>query len=281
MLPVLFEIGGVPVTSFGVFMALSFLVGGWVGTREMRRRGGDPEVIWDLMLYAAVGGIIGAKLYYLILHWPDTVADPGRAILSRAGLVWYGGFFAAWLLVWWRVRRLGLSLRWIGDVLTPTMALGYAIGRMGCFLVGDDYGRPTDVPWAIAFPQGAPPSTAANLREQFGVSIPASIPGDAVLAVHPTQLYEVALTLVIFAIVWRLRTRIATPGVLFGIYLALAGVQRFIVEIYRAKDDRFFGVLSVAQLLSLALVVGGAVAAWRFARRGGGTQVAPPAAVEP
>lgn len=279
MFPVLFEFGGVTVTSFGVFMALSFLVGGWVGTREMHRRGGDPEVIWDLMLYAALGGILGAKLYYLILHWPDTVADPGRALLSRAGLVWYGGFIAATLLVAWRVRRLGLSVRWMGDVLAPTLAIGYAIGRMGCFLVGDDYGYPTDLPWAVAFPEGAPPTTAANLR-QFGADIPASVPADAVLAVHPTQLYEVAMTLVIFAVLWRLRTRLSTPGLLFAIYLSLAGVERFVVEIFRAKDDRFFGLLSVAQLLSLALAVGGALAAWRFARAAGGTQVATPAAVE-
>ena len=280
MLPVLFEIGGLTVTSFGVFMALSFLVGGWVATREMHRKGGDPEIIWDLLLWAALGGIAGAKIYYLFLHWPDTVANPGRAILSRAGLVWYGGFIAAALLVAWRVRRTGLSIRWMGDVLAPTLALGYAIGRMGCFLVGDDYGRPTDLPWGVAFPRGAPPSTAANLRG-FGVDIPASVPGDAVLAVHPTQLYEVAMALLMFAILWRLRTRFASPGVLFALYLALAGVERFIVEIFRAKDDRFFGFLSVAQIISLALVVGGVIAARRFARAGAGTQVATPAAVEP
>ena len=281
MLPVLFEIGGLTVTSFGVFMALSFLVGGWVAAREMERRGGDPEVVWDLVLFGAVGGIIGAKLYYLVLHWPATVANPGAAILSRAGLVWYGGFIAAALLVGWRVRRLGLSVPWMGDVVAPTLALGYAIGRMGCFLVGDDYGRPSDLPWAVAFPEGAPPSTAANLRNLFGVDIPPGVPGDTVLAVHPTQLYEVAMALIIFAVLWRLRRRLEpTPGALFAVYLALAGVERFIVEIFRAKDDRLLGPLSVAQLVSLALVAAGAVAFDRFRRSGSGTQVATPAPVD-
>jgi phosphatidylglycerol:prolipoprotein diacylglycerol transferase len=255
MHPVLFKAGGLVVTSFGLMMALAFLTGGWVLSRELGRKGEDPEVAWDVVMYAAVGGILGAKFYYMILHWPETAADPLGAILSRSGLVWYGGFIAAALLIAWRISRLKLSVPRVADAVAPALALAYGVGRIGCFLVGDDYGGPSSLPWAVAFPNGAPPSTAGNLRHYFGVSVPDSIPDATVLTVHPTQIYEVLMAVVIFAILWRLRTRLTRPGLLFATYLALAGVERFIVEIFRAKDDRFLGPLTVAQSISIALVV--------------------------
>jgi len=265
MYPVLFRIGGFTVTSFGVMMALAFLVGGWIAAKELRRKGQDPEHAWDLAGYAAVFGILGAKLYYLLLHWPETAADPRAAILSRSGLVWYGGFIVAALVIAWRLRRLRLPVWSFADAVAPALAVGYAVGRLGCFLVGDDWGRPTDLPWGVAFPQGAPPSTAAYLRD-FGVDVPADIPGSTVLAVHPTQLYEVGLSLLIFFVLWRLRHRFANAGMLFFVWLALAGAERFIVEFFRAKDDRLLGPLSVAQLISLGLIAGGTLVAMRLAR---------------
>ena len=277
MYPVLFRIGDFAITSFGVMMALSFLVGGWILANELRRKGENPELAWEVVWYAAIGGVVGARLYYLILTWPQTVADPWAAITSRGGLVWYGGFIGAAALIYWRLRKAKVAIPRVADAVAPALAVAYAEGRLGCFLVGDDYGRPSDVPWAIAFPNGAPPSTAANLRDQFGVAIPPGVPGDTVLAVHPTQLYEIAMSLIIFAIIWRLRERIAPAGALFSIYVALAGVERFIVEIFRAKDDRFFGVLTVAQLISLALVAAGVAGAVYLLRRGGGTSTAAPA----
>lgn len=261
MYPVLFKAGGLVITSFGLMMALAFLTGGWVLSRELGRKGENPEVAWDVVMYAAVGGILGAKLYYMILHWPETAADPLGAILSRSGLVWYGGFIAAALLIAWRVSRLKLSIPRVADAAAPALALAYGVGRIGCFLVGDDYGGPSTLPWAVAFPNGAPPSTAGNLRNYFGVSVPDSIPDSMVLTVHPTQIYEVLMAIVIFAILWRLRTRFTRPGLLFATYLALAGVERFIVEIFRAKDDRFLGPLTVAQSISILLIVVAVLAA--------------------
>lgn len=254
MLPVLFEIGGFKVTSFGVMIALSFLAAGWLLARELKRQGQDPEAAWDLAGWAAICGILGAKIYYLILHMDETALDPWAALLSRSGLVWYGGFIGGALGVLFRLHQLKLPLWKVADAVAPALALGYAIGRVGCFLVGDDYGAPTSAPWAVAFPEGAPPSTAANLRA-FGVDVPASTPDSAVLAVHPTQLYEAGMTLIILALLIRLRPRLAaTPGQLFFVWLALAGVERFIVEIFRAKDDRLLGVFSVAQLISVLLI---------------------------
>jgi phosphatidylglycerol:prolipoprotein diacylglycerol transferase len=250
MFPVLFRIGGLEITSFGVMMALAFLSAGWVLSAELRRKGEDPETAWDVVWYAALGGILGAKIYYLLLYFPETVANPWRALTSRAGLVWYGGFILAALLIWWRLRARGLPVLKFGDAIAPALALGYAVGRVGCFLVGDDYGGPTDRPWGVAFPHGAPPSTAFNLR-QFGVRVPLGIPDEQVMRVHPTQIYEVLITLVIFAVLWRMRKRVATPGVLWFSYMAMAGVERYVVEIFRAKDDRFFGVMTMAQVISL------------------------------
>lgn len=270
MYPVLFRIGDFAITSFGVMMALAFLTGGWILSKELQRKGDNPELAWEIVWYAAIGGVVGARLYYLILTWPQTVADPWGAITSRGGLVWYGGLIGASALIYWRLHRAKVPILRIADAVAPALAVAYAVGRLGCFLVGDDYGRPSDVPWAIAFPEGAPPSTAENLREQFGVPIPPGVPGDTVLAVHPTQLYEIAMSLIIFAIVWRLRERIVPAGALFSIYLALAGVERFIVEIFRAKDDRFFGAFTMAQLISIALVIAGAAGAvYLLSRRGG------------
>ncbi|HEX6070179.1 MAG TPA: prolipoprotein diacylglyceryl transferase [Longimicrobiaceae bacterium] len=268
MYPVLFRIGDFAITSFGVMMALAFLIGGWILSKELQRKGDNPELAWELVWYAAIGGVVGARLYYLVLTWPQTVADPWGAITSRGGLVWYGGLIGASALIYWRLHRANVPVLRIADAVAPALAVAYAVGRLGCFLVGDDYGRPSDVPWAIAFPEGAPPSTAENLREQFGVPIPPGVPGDTVLAVHPTQLYEIAMSLIIFAIVWRLRERISPAGALFAIYIALAGIERFIVEIFRAKDDRFFGAFTMAQLISIALVIAGVVgAAYLMSRR--------------
>ena len=266
MYPVLIQIGGFTVTSFGVMMALAFLAAGWVASRELARVGLDPEQAWDMVGYAAVFGILGSKIYYMILNWQDTMADPMRALLSRSGLVWYGGLILAAAVIAWRVKKTGMPLGRMADASALALAVGYAIGRMGCFLVGDDYGRPSDLPWAVAFPEGAPPSTAANLRE-FGVDIPASVPDDTVYAVHPTQLYEVGMSLIIFFILKRVQPRLAIPGMLFMLWVALAGVERFIVEIFRAKDDRFLGVLTVAQLISVLLMAAGVAGIAYLARR--------------
>ncbi|HEU0302219.1 MAG TPA: prolipoprotein diacylglyceryl transferase [Longimicrobium sp.] len=261
MYPILFKIGSFTVTSFGASIALAFLAAAWLAARGLKREGENPEHAWDLAGWAAICGILGAKFYYLILHFNETALDPWGALLSRSGLVWYGGFIGGALGVLFRLWQLKLPVWKFADVIAPALALGYAIGRLGCFLVGDDYGGPSDAPWAVAFPQGAPPSTAGSLRA-FGVDVPASIPDGTVMAVHPTQLYEVGMTLIILAILIRLRPRLAAvPGQLFLVWLCLAGVERFIVEIFRAKDDRFLGVFSVAQLISLLMIATG-IAFW-------------------
>lgn len=264
MYPVLFRVGDFVITSFGVMLAGAFLVGGYLASLEFRRRGHDPDYAWQLVIGAVVGGIVGAKLYYMLLNWPDLLRDPWGSLASRSGLVWYGGFIGGALGVAYLAWRRQMPLGVVTDCAAVALPAAYAVGRLGCFLVGDDYGRPTDHWIGVAFPRGAPPSTAGNLREQFGVAVDPSIPDSQVLAVHPTQLYEIAMSLIIFAYLWRVRREPRPSGSLFMLYLMLAGIERFLVEIFRAKDDRFFGPLTLAQTISLAILLSGLYGWWRL-----------------
>lgn len=265
-------LGGEPITSFGVMMLLSFLVGGYILKFEFVRIGEDPEKAWDIVLMAVIGGIVGARLYYVFLNYPRFAADPIGMLLARGGMVWYGGFLGATALVIWRIRKAGLPLGRTVDLAAPGLALAYAVGRIGCFLVGDDYGRPTDSWVGIAFPRGIPPTHADTMAERFGVTIdPAMIEKyGEILPVHPTQLYETGMSTLIFLLLWSLRRRKHPAGWLFMTWLALAGVERFVVEIFRAKDDRFLGVLTIAQVISIGLVAVGAYWMIRLRRDGKG-----------
>lgn len=278
MYPVLFRLpewfpilGGEPITSFGVMMLMAFLVGGYVLKVELGRMGRDPEIAWDLLFMAVVGGVIGARLYYVLLNYPRFAADPFGMLFARGGMVWYGGFLLAAALVIWRIRKLGLPLGRTADAAAPALALAYAVGRIGCFLVGDDYGRPTDSWVGIAFPNGAPPTRADTISERFGITVdPAIIEKyGEIVPVHPTQLYETGLSTLIFFLLWSLRGKGHRPGWIFMMWLALAGVERFIVEIFRAKDDRFVGALTLAQMISLLLVAVGVFWMIRLRSTGG------------
>jgi len=251
------HLGPLTVTGFGIAVVLGFLIGKYVGERELARRGYPEEPVGDVVIGGLIGFLIGAKAYYAV------VAGDWGAVFSRGGFVFWGGLIGG-VLAGMLVLAMKRGNLWrMFDVGGIGIAAGYAIGRTGCWAVGDDYGVPWSSPLAVAFPRGAPPSTARNLQ-QIGVDIPAGISPDTVLAVHPTQLYETALGLVMFFILWRLRGHKHAEGWLFGLYLILAGLERFAVEFVRAKDDRVFGPLTVAQAISIALVLLGiTVMVWR------------------
>jgi phosphatidylglycerol:prolipoprotein diacylglycerol transferase len=178
--------------------------------------------------------------------------------------VWYGGLIGgivALVCVSWRKR---VPFRLTTELAAPALAMGYGLGRVGCFSVGDDYGRPTDFAWGVQFPEGIPPTTVQSLQQQFGVTPPPdSLPTDLV-AVHATQLYEAAIMLLLFALLWRLRNHSHATGWLFGLYLILAGIERFAIEFLRVKDDRFFGPLTLAQFTGFALALVGLWLVVRF-----------------
>ena len=257
--PLILRLGPIEVTGYGLMMMVGFLAGGWLTTLELRRRSLREEYSADMVVAAVVGGIIGAKLWYVAL-----TRDPS-ALFSRGGLVWYGGFLGGAVGVAVNSWRLRVPIRWTMQLAAPALAAAYALGRVGCFLINDDYGRPTSLPWAVKCPRGLPPSTAGNLHQLFGVPVPAGIDPGTVLAVHPTQLYEAAIMLGAFFVLWRWRRSVHPVGWLFGVYLVLAGTERFLIEIVRAKDDRFVGPFTLAQITSVLLVAVGAVliARWR------------------
>jgi phosphatidylglycerol---prolipoprotein diacylglyceryl transferase len=266
--PEILRIGNFAITSFGLMMFLSFLTAAWITGKQLERYGMPKELAWDVLAWVALGGIAGAKLYYLALHLDVFLADPVGQLLSRGGLVWYGGLIGGVTAYYFQIRAKKLPMATMFDATAPALAIGYAVGRLGCFLVGDDYGRYTDGPFGIAFPDGAPPSTAYNLR-QIGEYVPPEIPDAAVVPVHPTQLYEIGLAMIMFAILWRLGRRAGLrAGQLFAVYLALYGVERFMIEFVRAKSDRFVLGMSTSQLASIALLVIAAFLWWRQGRYG-------------
>lgn len=251
--PLVLRLGPLEITGYGIMMMAGFLTAGWVIQQRLRERGLADTYAADIVVAAVIGGILGAKLWYVGLY-----RDAG-ALLSRGGLVWYGGLLggaAAVLLNGWRRR---VPMRFTLELSAPALAVGYALGRVGCFLVQDDYGLPTDLPWGMRFPEGLPPSTAHTLATLYGIEMPPGLSPSEVLAVHPTQLYEVAAMLLVFGILWRLRNHRYGTGWLFGLYLVLAGAERFAVEFLRVKDDRVLGAFTVAQATSVAAVLLGIV----------------------
>jgi phosphatidylglycerol---prolipoprotein diacylglyceryl transferase len=252
-------------TGFGLAVLLAFVIAQIIAQRELARRGHDPSPIPDLIFAAVIGGLLGAKLYYAIFFggWED--------LFSRAGFVFWGGLIGGIVAVLFVVWRKGLSIPRISDVGGICVAAAYSVGRTGCWAVGDDYGHPWNSRWAVAFPEGAPPSTAESMYRNFGTPIPEGMAPTDVHAVHPTQIYETVLAFGMFLILWRLRGHRHAEGWLFGMYCVLAGIERFIIEFFRAKDDRWFGGLTMAQMISIGFVVLGVTIMYFRRNRGPGS----------
>jgi phosphatidylglycerol---prolipoprotein diacylglyceryl transferase len=241
MFPVLLRIGSFELTSFGAMMAVAALVGVWIFRRELLSSN-LPESGVDAAVAGVLGGLAGAKLLWVAEHLHEEPVL--QLLLSRGGLSWFGGLvggIAAGLAVmaWRRLPVIPVL-----SAATPALAIGHAIGRIGCFLVGDDYGRPSDLPWAVAFPKGLPPTSAR---------------------VHPTQLYEAALLMPIAWLLFRLRRQRADDNLVLGSYLIVTSVLRFLIEFIRVNERVALG-LTVAQWACLGLVVVGVWLAGRSRR---------------
>ena len=232
MYPVLFKIGDFEITSFGVLVAIGALIGLWIFHRELRRSG-LPASALDAAVAGIVGGLAGAKLLWVLEHLgEERVVD---RLLSRGGMSWFGGLVGGVLAGLGIMRRKRLPKIAVLAAATPALAFGHLIGRIGCFLVGDDYGRPSDLPWAVAFPQGLPPTT---------------------VPVHPTQLYEAIGLGALGWVLLRWRRQGAEDAVVLGRYLVVAGALRFVIEFIRVNTRVLWG-LSVAHLVSLAVIAVG------------------------
>jgi phosphatidylglycerol:prolipoprotein diacylglycerol transferase len=230
MYPVLFRLGSFDVTSFGAMVALGAVFGILLLRSEMVRSGLDGGKGIDAALVGVLGGLAGAKLLYVVEHWAEPLSD---TLLSRGGMSWFGGLTGGVLAGLAMVAYARLPLMAVLSAAAPALAIGQAVGRIGCFLVGDDYGRPTSLPWGVAFPQGLPPT---------------------IDRVHPTQLYEFTLLLGIAGVLLWLRRRGTADRAVVAWYLVLAGGMRFLIEIVRVNQVVVAG-LTTAQLFSVAMVL--------------------------
>jgi phosphatidylglycerol:prolipoprotein diacylglycerol transferase len=239
--PDLFEVHGFRVTSFGVMMVLGFLIACWITVVRLREEGIDSRIL----VWVVLGGVVGSKLYFAVDFW----LRHGRSFLalltSQGGVTWYGGLLGGALGAFLGAGIYRVSWVHVANCASPGLALGQAVGRFGCFLVGDDYGRATDLPWAVAFPHGAPPTLER---------------------VHPTQLYELLWLVLVAGYLWRRRK---SSSFLFGEYLVLSGLGRFLIEYWRLNPSAALG-LTQAQWIGLAAMMLGAAGLFYYQASGSG-----------
>ena len=243
MYPVLFRVGSFEITSFGVLVAVAALVGIWLFSRELAKSGLPRDAV-DAAMYGVIGGLVGAKLLWTLeFAGEQPVTD---LLFSRGGLSWFGGLIGGVSTGLCFLRRRRVSIVRALTAATPALAIGHAIGRVGCFLVGDDYGRPSNLPWAVAFPEGLPPTT---------------------VPVHPTQIYEAIALVVIAAVLIRWRRAGMSDRAVLGRYFVLAGSTRFAIEFIRVNAP-IVGPFTLAQTISFVLVIIGVVMILQHQMRG-------------
>jgi phosphatidylglycerol:prolipoprotein diacylglycerol transferase len=244
MYPILFQLGPLTIYSFGAFMAVAALAAAWVVKCELKRYLYDSELASTLVFAAAFGGLVGARLLFIVEEWQGFLAAPMHYIFTGAGFTWYGGFFGGVAAVSWVLRKNKIPWLVGADMTVPALALAYGIGRLGCHFAGDgDWGAVTTVPWGVAYTKAivgwADPTTG--------------IPYASGVVVHPTPIYEFLQGLFVFAILWSLRKKGLAVGTITWLYLILAGLMRFIVEFWRINPSLGFG-FSEAQWFSMLLV---------------------------
>jgi phosphatidylglycerol---prolipoprotein diacylglyceryl transferase len=238
------HIFGLTLQTFGLMMGLGFVASGLLVSRFLKEIGKPQDWAYEMVFAALVGGIVGARLWWVAENWSDAHDDLLGSLFSGSGLVFYGGAIGGAIAVLgWSWHRGWLEGRTF-DMGAAPLAAGYAIGRIGCQLAGDgDYGIPWNGPWAMAYPHGTVPTT---------------------VEVHPTPVYETITMGIVTVLLWRWRHRFR-PGTLFALWAVLAGVERFLVEFIRRNDDVVAG-LTQPQLISIAMILAGS--AWIAAHRG-------------
>jgi phosphatidylglycerol:prolipoprotein diacylglycerol transferase len=237
MYPVLFRIGSLDITSFGAMVALGALVGLWVFRRELSRAG-LPDAALDAAVFGLLGGLIGAKLLYVFEHLDESSFK--SLILDRGGMSWFGGFVGGLVAGYLTIRRHRWPLVPVLAAATPALAIGQLLGRIGCFLVGDDYGQPTSLPWGVSFPKGLPPTY---------------------VPVHPTQLYEAAFLGVLAWLLIRWRRKGISDWTVLGRYFLIAGLFRFALEFLRV-NTRVMGPFTVAHMFAATVALLGVAILW-------------------
>ena len=257
MLPVLFKIGPFTVYSYGLMLGISFIIASYIITKEFERRKLPANLGTEITLIAIIFGIVGSKLLHLIENWQEFINSPIDMAFSPGGLTFYGGLILATFAIWVFLKRKKISFLTTADAVSPPLALAYGIGRIGCHLAGDgDYGIPTTLPWGTNYENGTVPPSVMFRGSEYAAAYPNGILPDNT-PLHPTPIYEFLLMVAIFFILWKLRKNNWKPGRLFMVYLALAGIERLLIEFIRLNPRLLLG-LSEAQLISVVVIIVGA-----------------------
>lgn len=261
MYPELFEIGPFTVYSYGLMLGIAFITASYLLAKEFERLGLSNNMANEITILSLIFGIIGSKLLHLIENWSEFINDPWGMAFSPGGLTFYGGLILAAIAVYLYVRKKGVPYIYIADIVAPMLALSYGIGRIGCHLAGDgDYGNPTTLPWGTNYENGVVPPSVMFRGSDIAASFPDGIvPNNTPL--HPTPVYEFLFALALFFLLWTLRKKILPHGKIFSIYLFFTGLGRFLVEFIRLNPRYIFN-LSEAQLISIGLMLWGAI--WFF-----------------
>jgi phosphatidylglycerol---prolipoprotein diacylglyceryl transferase len=253
MFPRLFHIGNFNMPTYGLLVSVGVLLGLWISVRNSQKQGIDPDNAWNLGIIVVMCGIIGAKVLYIIVDWSEYAAHPGEIFslnTLQAGGVFSGGLIGAFAAAAWYIRRHRMPALATCDAFAPGLALGHAIGRVGCFAAGCCFGKPTDHFWGVTF-------TSPIAHEVVGTPI-----GEAL---QPTQLFESAVELVnFFILAWMLKRK-KFDGQVIGTYFFLYGIARFLLEYLRGDPGRgevFGGIITGTQLVALCLIAAGGLIWW-------------------
>lgn len=273
MIPILLRLGPITIYSYGLMMALGFIAADIICTSEFKRLGYKGEWASTLILWTAIAGVGGSRVYDIIDNWHYYAANPAQMVLSGAGFVWYGGLAGGVVASYIVARHYRIPWPRLADCAAPALALGHAIGRIGCQLSGDgDWGTVSNLPWAMAFPKAIVGWTGRTVLVLGPNNTLVAAPGctDAGCApwvrVHPAPVYETILYTGVFLVLWAIRKRVRPDGQIFYLYLIMAGVCRFVVEFIRVNPRVLWG-LSEAQLIAIAMVlIGIAAYVWAGAR---------------
>jgi phosphatidylglycerol---prolipoprotein diacylglyceryl transferase len=271
MIPILLRLGPITIYSYGLMMALGFIAADLACASEFKRHGFKSEWASTLILWAAIGGVAGSRLYDIIDNWSRYAANPREIIFSGAGFVWYGGLAGGILAGWMVARHYRIRFLTMADMAAPGVAIGHAIGRIGCQLSGDgDWGMVSNLPWAMAYRHAIVGWNGRSVLALSGNQLVAA-PGcnNAGCApwvrVHPAPVYETILYTGVFLALWAIRKKVNIEGQIFYLYLIMAGACRFLVEFIRVNPRVLWG-LSEAQLIAGAMVIVGATAwGWSLA----------------
>jgi phosphatidylglycerol:prolipoprotein diacylglycerol transferase len=253
MHPILIQIGPLEIRWYGVMIATACMVGYWLGGREAERKGIGREKFQQFFLYAVIAAVVGARLYYAVFADPSMFLKAPLTVLAiwQGGLAIHGALLAGFVVCLLYVTKNKIPLGKFVDALTPSLILGQAIGRIGCFLNGDAHGYPTSMPWGLVY------SSESPAGQMF--------PGQPL---HPTQLYEMILNLIIFGILWKIRTKLKIDGLLFLAYMILYSAARILVEYFRADRLTYLGNISAAQSIGIIGMLLGAILMIGLKKRG-------------